>query len=101
MVLNEELIRDLFLNPYQEEASPIVDIFIVKEPNGEEGLAVKQKDGHIYKYTVDTKHEKYNTLPALLKAAQALSKFRKAGPVLGWIDRNAILYAGSKKAKAS
>lgn len=95
-MLVQEDIRDLLLNPFEEEASPIEKIYLVDEPEGK-GLAVQQADGHVYKYTVDTNHPKYSDINKLLKAAQTMAKFRQAGPVLGWLHRNAILYSGSKK----
>ena len=103
MPVSAKLIRDSLLNGtyhnrrvISEATADITDISLVKEPKGY-GVSVKQADGHEYRYAASDSHDKYDTPEKLLAAAQKLVKFRPAGAVLGWLDRNSIMYYGSKR----
>lgn len=99
LVPSAKMIRESILagtyNPQSliaEETSPIKDVYLVKEPYGN-GVAVELQNGVIYKYTADDNNPKYNTPELLLKAVKGLAKHRAAGPVFGWLRKNAIYYA--------
>lgn len=66
---------------------------IVPERNGE-GLKVTLDNGQVYRYTVDTKDEKYNTLQSLKDAVDGM--WRHGASIDGlitFLDKHAMLYA--------
>lgn len=103
MPISTKLIRDSLLagtyvrrRTINEAPVKIVSMDLVKEKYGY-GVSVKIEPEHEYRYAADDSHAKYDTPEKLLAGAKKLLKFRGSGATLGWLDRNGILYYGSKR----
>lgn len=70
---------------------------IVAEPNGE-GLKVILDNGKVFRYTVDTNDEKYDTLEKLKDGAEGMWRHgASVDGIIDFLDHHAMLYAREAK----